>query len=104
MSTVASMTPGDVRDRIRAGAWRGVTTGACVGHVQANLVVLPEAEADGFEALCAANPRPLPLLERTRPGAPDALRVAPGADLRTDLPRYHVHRDGVLDSEVDSLE
>jgi uncharacterized protein YcsI (UPF0317 family) len=100
----AELEPHEVRALIRSGAWREVTTGACLGHVQANLVVLPEAMADDFAALCAANPRPLPLLERTRPGEPDNLRVAPGADLRTDLPRYHVHRNGVLDAEVDSLE
>ncbi|HYH30057.1 MAG TPA: putative hydro-lyase [Pseudonocardia sp.] len=100
----ASMGPHEVRARIRSGAWRGVTTGACLGHVQANLVVLPQQLADEFDALCAANPQPLPLLERTAPGDAAGLRVAPGADLRTDLPRYHVLRNGVLDAEVDSLE
>jgi uncharacterized protein YcsI (UPF0317 family) len=99
----AELPPHELRARIRAGDWRTGTTGACLGHVQANLVVLPAALADEFAAMCAANPRPLPLLERTRPGRLDDLRVAPGADLRTDLPRYHVHRDGVLDAEVDSL-
>lgn len=102
--TAGGLQPDDVRGHIRAGAWTGGTTGACLGYVQANLVILPESDAADFEAMCLANPRPLPLLERTRPGEPDALRTAPGADLRTDLPRYHVHRDGVLDTEVGSLE
>jgi len=100
----ASLKPHDVRARIRSGSWRGVTTGACIGYVQANLVVLPEGLAEEFEALCAANPQALPLLERSRRGVPNDLEVAPNADLRTDLPRYHVHRNGVLDVEVDSLE
>ena len=41
----------------------------CPGYVQANLVMLPAALADDFEAFCAANPQPCPLLERTSPGA-----------------------------------
>ena len=102
--TAADLEPREVRGRIRSGAWRDVTTGACLGHVQANLVVLPQDMADEFGALCAANPQPLPLLERTAPGDPAGLRVAPGADLRTDLPRYHVLRHGVLDAEVESVE
>ncbi|MHA6626442.1 putative hydro-lyase [Pseudonocardia sichuanensis] len=101
--SAADLEPREVRARIRSGAWRGVTTGACLGHVQANLVVLPREMADEFGELCAANPQPLPLLERTDPGDAAGLRVAPGADLRTDLPRYHVLRHGVLDAEVDSL-
>lgn len=100
----ATLKPHDLRTRIRAGTWRGVTTGMCMGYVQANLMVLPEDLADEFEALCAANPQALPLLERSRRGGSDDLQVAPGADLRTDLPRYHVHRNGVLDAELDSLE
>jgi uncharacterized protein YcsI (UPF0317 family) len=102
--SAAGLQPREVRARIRSGGWRGVTTGACLGHVQANLVVLPHDLADEFGALCAANPQPLPLLERTDPGDPAGLRVAPGADLRVDLPRYHVLRRGVLDVEVGSLE
>lgn len=102
--SASDLAPREVRARIRSGAWRGVTTGACLGHVQANLVVLPQDVAGEFAALCAANPQPLPLLERTAPGDPAGLRVAPGADLRTDLPRYHVLRHGELAAEVDSLE
>ena len=45
--------------------------------------------------LCARNPVPCPLLERLAPGAFEP-RCAPGADLRTDLGRYRVWRDGAL--------
>lgn len=97
-------SPHEVRSRIRSGEWRGITAGTCPGYIQANLVVLPEALAEDFEALCAANPQALPLIERTAPGEPDNLRAAPGADLRTDLPRYHIFHDGQLHEEVHSLE
>ena len=44
------------------------------------------------------NPQPVPLLDVTEPGAVSTV-LAPGADLRTDLPRYRVWRDGVLVDE-----
>ncbi len=67
----------------------------CLGYVQANLVVLPSDLAAEFREFCAANPQPMPLVERTEPGDPEPRRSAPGADLRTDLPRYRVYREGV---------
>ena len=33
-------------------------------------------------------------------GSPEPVGVAPGADLRTDLPRYRIYKDGVLADEV----
>lgn len=54
--------------------------------------------------MCNANAQALPLLEATEPGVSDQLTIAPGADLRTDLPGYHVHRGGAFQAEVTSLE
>lgn len=104
MNDVASMRPADLRRRARTGEWDSVTTGACQGYLQANLVILRGDLAADFERMCAANPQPLPLVERTEPGVPDRLRCAPGADLRTDLPRYHVHERGEFAAEVTSVE
>jgi uncharacterized protein YcsI (UPF0317 family) len=103
VTDIATMEPRAAREHIRANRWTGTTTGACLGHVQANLVVLPGDLAAEFRALCHANPRAMPLLETTRPGEPTGLATALGADLRTDLPGYHVHRDGVLVDEVHDL-
>jgi uncharacterized protein YcsI (UPF0317 family) len=64
-------------------------------HVQANLVVVASEYASELADLCARNPVPCPLLEQLPPGA-FAPRCAPGADLRTDLGRYRVWRDGAL--------
>jgi uncharacterized protein YcsI (UPF0317 family) len=44
------------------------------------------------------NPKPCPVLDVTDPGSPRTA-LAPGADLRTDLPKYRVWRDGVLTDE-----
>ncbi|MFI5779691.1 putative hydro-lyase [Nocardia sp. NPDC051570] len=91
--------PDEARRRFRSGLWAGPTTGICLGYVQANLVVLPAEAADDFHALCRANPKPLPLIEMTTPGDLEPRHAAPGADLRTDLPRYRVYRHGRLDDE-----
>src|SRR5262249_31342891 len=39
------------------------------------------------------------LLDVTDPGSPEPKLVAPGADLRTDLPRYRVYEHGMLVAE-----
>ncbi|MQA86349.1 MAG: putative hydro-lyase [Streptosporangiales bacterium] len=97
---MTTQTPADLRGRARTGEWTECTTGTCLGYLQTNLAILPEAYAKEFRDFCSANPRPMPLVEMTEPGVPDGLRTAPGADLRTDAPRYRVYRYGRLDDEV----
>ncbi|MBO0703020.1 MAG: putative hydro-lyase [Candidatus Dormibacteraeota bacterium] len=87
-------TPAEVRSLIRTGRYTGPTSGLCLGHLQANLAILPREAADEFRAFCEANSRPMPLVEVTAPGDPEPAHTAPGADLRTDLPRYRVYRNG----------
>ena len=91
--------PGEVRAAIRTGEWTGPTAGLAPEYVQANLVVLPEADAFDFLRFCLRNPKPCPLLEVCEPGSPEPVEYAPGADLRTDLPAYRVWRDGELAEE-----
>jgi uncharacterized protein YcsI (UPF0317 family) len=95
--------PTAVRAAIRAGDWTAPTAGLASGRVQANLVVLPERVAYDFLRFCVANPRPCPVLEVTEAGSPEPGQAAPGADLRTDVPRYRVFRDGELSDEVDDI-
>jgi uncharacterized protein YcsI (UPF0317 family) len=92
--------PREIRADIRAGALTGVTAGLGPGYVQANLAVLPREHAYDFLLFCQRNPRPCPLLEVTDVGSPEPAGVAPGADLRTDLSRYRIYKDGVLADEV----
>jgi uncharacterized protein YcsI (UPF0317 family) len=92
----AQSTAAEVRAACRAGRWTAPTPGLALGYVQANLVVLPKQYADDFRLFCERNPKPCPLLEVTEPGDPEPRRVAAGADVRTDVPRYAVYRDGVL--------
>src|SRR2546429_2656225 len=92
-----------VRTAARAGRWTGPTAGLALGHVQANLVILPRDLAFDFLLFCQRNPKPCPLLDVTEPGSPEPSQVAAGADLRTDLPRYRVYRHGELIEEPTDL-
>ncbi len=86
--------PAELRRLCRAGEFTGITAGQAPRHAQANLVMLPQALAYDFLLFCQRNPKPCPLLEVTDPGDPEPAAIAPGADVRSDLPRYRVFRDG----------
>lgn len=95
----ATATGAEVRAAARAGEIAGHTAGMAAGYAQANLVVVPQALAFDFLLFCRRNPKPCPLLEVTESGSPEPKQTAPGADLRTDLPRYRVYEKGELVDE-----
>ena len=95
-------TPPELRRLIRQGRWTQPTTGLVPGFVQANLVMLPREEAFNFLLFCVRNPKPCPILDVLKPGQVEP-RIAPGADLRTDLPRYRVYERGELQEEVEEV-
>jgi len=84
------------RAAIRGGEWTGHTSGLADGHVQGNVVILPSALANDFLRYCQRNPKPCPLLAVSEPGEPQLASLGTDIDIRTDLPRYRVWRDGVL--------
>ncbi len=90
------------RRAIRFGEWIRPTAGIASAFSQANLVALPLKHAFDFLLFCQRNPRPCPLLEVLDAGAVEP-RCAAGADLRTDLPRYRVFRDGRLADQPDDV-
>jgi uncharacterized protein YcsI (UPF0317 family) len=93
----ARSTPAEARQHYREGLV-APTTGWAAGFTQANMVMLPQDWAFDMLLFGQRNPQPVPLLDVTDPGA-TATRLAPGADLRTDVPRYRVWRDGELVAE-----
>jgi uncharacterized protein YcsI (UPF0317 family) len=88
-----------LREAVRAGEHTGPTAGLAPGYTQANLVALPAADAFDFLRFCVQNPKPCPVLDVTDAGSPEPAQMAPGADLRTDVPRYRIWRDGELVEE-----
>ncbi len=103
MNSLASSQPREVRALIREGRWTRPTAGLAQGYAQANLVILPQELAYEFLLFCQRNPKPCPLLEVTEVGSPCPTRLAPEADLRTDLPKYRIYRQGRLEAEVTDI-
>jgi uncharacterized protein YcsI (UPF0317 family) len=96
--------PVEARKIIRAGTYCGHTAGVAPEHVQGNLCILPSDLALEFAAFCQRNPKPCPILAMSAPGDP-ALPGLGEIDIRTDVPRYRVFRDGQLvDEPVDILK
>jgi uncharacterized protein YcsI (UPF0317 family) len=95
----AESTPRELRDLIRQRRWTRPTSGASKGYIQANLVMIPQEQAFNFLLFCVRNPKPCPLLDVLEPGRFEPA-IAPGADLRTDLPRYRIYENGRLTAEV----
>jgi uncharacterized protein YcsI (UPF0317 family) len=91
--------PQAVRQRIRRGEITGHTSGLASGCVQGNVVILPQALAADFLRFCQLNPKPCPLLAVGSPGDPALPELGADIDVRSDVPRYRVFRDGELVEE-----
>jgi len=99
MSKEQSLLPHELRTLIRNGRWRTPTTGLAPGYVQGNLVMLPKSQAFSFLLFCMRNPKPCPVLDVLEAGEWEP-KIAPGADLRTDIPRYRIYRKGEFKEEA----
>ena len=100
MSERVTLTTGrDVRLACRSGEFDRVTSGQAPGYVQGNLAIWPREWADEFLRFCQANPKPCPVLAVAEPGSVTLPRLAADLDIRTDLPRYRVWREGELVEE-----
>jgi uncharacterized protein YcsI (UPF0317 family) len=89
----------DARLAIRSGDFNGPTAGIAPGYVQGNLAILPGALAGDFMRFCQLNPKPCPLLAASAPGDFRLPTLADDLDIRTDIPRYRVFRQGELVDE-----
>ena len=96
--------PREIRSAIRSGQHRGHTAGLAPGHVQGNVCILPREYAGEFRLFCERNPKPCPLLAMSAPGDPRLPALGEDLDIRTDVPRYRVFRNGVLQEEVEDLD
>lgn len=95
----AGLSAHAARAAIRQGQWTGHTSGLADGHVQGNVVILPEALAGDFLRYCQRNPKPCPLLAVSEPGEAKLPSLGNDIDICTDVPRYRVWRDGALAEE-----
>jgi uncharacterized protein YcsI (UPF0317 family) len=75
------------------------TAGVANGFVQGNLAILPEKLAASFHRFCQLNPKPCPIIGMSDAGDPRIPSLGLDLDIRTDLPRYRVWRDGEVVEE-----
>jgi uncharacterized protein YcsI (UPF0317 family) len=99
VATLVFMTaPAEARAQFRSGRSMP-TAGLAAGYTQANLIAVPADRADDLRRFAELNPKPCPLLDMSAPGDVTT-RLAPGADLRTDLPAYRIWENGTMVAEV----
>jgi uncharacterized protein YcsI (UPF0317 family) len=80
------------------------TAGVAPGFVQGNLAILPEKFAADFHRFCQLNPKPCPIIGMSDVGNPKIPSLGLDLDIRTDLPRYRVWRDGeVIEEPTDVM-
>ena len=91
------------RLEMRAGRHTGTSRGVALGFVQCNLVIIRQALAYEFLLYCQRNQKSCPVIEVTDVGSPVPKFSAPDADLRTDLPKYAIFRDGVAQRQVTDI-
>lgn len=103
MKQYETMTGEQIRQRIRTGEIVGPTAGMASGYTQANLVILPKEDAYDFLLFCQRNKKSCPVLDVTDVGSPEPIEIAQGADVRTDLPKYRIYRDGIFVEEVETI-
>jgi uncharacterized protein YcsI (UPF0317 family) len=88
---------------IRANQHRGPTSGLAPGFVQGNLAILPKLLAADFLRFCQLNPKSCPLIGMSAPGDWRVPALAEDLDIRTDLSRYRVWRNGELAAEPEDV-
>jgi uncharacterized protein YcsI (UPF0317 family) len=91
------------RQSVREGQYTKPTNGQCPGFIQCNLVVLQEKDAFDFLLFCQRNKQACPLIEVLDKGSYTPLLSAQGADLRTDIPKYRIFKNGLLVNEVTNV-
>ena len=92
-----------VRAAIRSGAYDRHTAGLASGKLQCNLAIIPEAYALDFLRFCQRNPKPCPVVGVSDTGDPMLPTLGRDIDVRSDVPRYRVYRDGALAEEVTDI-
>lgn len=103
MTHRATAQPAAAREAFRGGLVEP-TAGWSRGFAQANVLSLPREHAFDFLLFAQRNPKPCPILGVLEAGETTGPLLA-GGDIRTDVPKYTVYRDGVkVDEPTDILE
>ena len=99
MSNIAS----EIRKKIRNGVITTPTAGLAPGHVQANLAIVTADLAFDFLLFAQRNPKPCPILDVTDVGSSIPHLMAPDGDIKTDISKYFVYKNGEKTDELTDL-
>jgi uncharacterized protein YcsI (UPF0317 family) len=99
------LSPQRYRRLVRKGDWKKETFGICRGYALTDLIIVPKEYAYDCLAFCNLNRQALSVIDITEIGSPHPKNLAPDADIRTDLPRYIVYKDGkIVDEPTDIIK
>jgi uncharacterized protein YcsI (UPF0317 family) len=90
----AALSPSEARALFREGLVTP-TAGWSAGYAQANLIIVPKAQAFDLLLFAQRNPKPCPILGVLDAGETSGALLA-GGDIRTDTPRYAVYENGAM--------
>lgn len=103
MNHYENIAPSELRKLISSGKITGPTAGMAKGYTQANLAILKKEYAFDFLLFCQRNPKSCPLVEVTEVGSFISNIISDGADIRTDIPKYRIYKEGVFTEEVTDI-
>ncbi len=92
LSERALTIPAAAREAFRHGRVEP-TSGWSRGYAQANVLAIPREQAFDLLLFAQRNPKSCPILGVLEPGETTGPLLA-GGDIRTDVPKYMVYRDG----------
>ncbi|AJD89773.1 hypothetical protein JMA_04560 [Jeotgalibacillus malaysiensis] len=96
---ISELTPAQARALIRNEEWTKPTSGMANGYIQTNLAVLPKELAFEFLLFCQRNPKACPIIDVIEEGSAVAALAAPDSNVKTDIPKYRIYRDGEFTEE-----
>ncbi|TFE02303.1 putative hydro-lyase [Jeotgalibacillus salarius] len=96
---ISALTPAEARELIRTGQWTKPTSGMANGYIQTNLAVLPKELAFEFLLFCQRNQKACPIIDVIEAGSAVAALSAADANVKTDIPKYRIYREGKLTEE-----
>lgn len=97
------MKPRELREKIRSGEFGSHTSGLCDDYVQANLAIVPKEFAFDFLLFATRNPKACPIIDVIEAGEVES-SLAPGSDIRTDIPLYYVYEQGKFTKKLRDIK
>ena len=99
-SDLSRKSAAEVRQAIRHNGYARHTAGLAAGKLQCNLAILPAGDVLDFLRFCQRNPKPCPVVGISDTGDAFMPTLGHDIDIRTDVPRYRIFRDGQMKSRT----